>query len=104
MAGKRVLFERRTEPRSQVSRKGELLADVTGAPGRNCVTGALGINVTASNRVYWHSKLFTAGVPVTGPVNLPVMLQCTHTRGVLGWLLDRVAEGWVRVRSAFGDG
>ena len=77
MAGKRVLFERRTEPRSQVSRKGELLADVTGAPGRNCVTGALGINVTASNRVYWHSKLFTAGVPVTGPVNLPVMLQCT---------------------------
>ena len=27
-----------------------------------------------------------------------------HTHGVLGWLLDRVAEGWARVRSAFGDG
>ena len=24
--------------------------------------------------------------------------------GVLGRLLDRVAEGWARVRSAFGDG
>ena len=28
----------------------------------------------------------------------------SHTHGVLGWLLDRVAEGWARVRSAFGDG
>ena len=28
----------------------------------------------------------------------------THTHGVLGRLLDRVAEGWARVRSAFGDG
>ena len=77
MAGKRVLFERRTEPRSQVSRKGELLADVTGAPGRNYVTGALGINVTASNRVYWRSKPFTGTFPVTGSVNLPVILQCS---------------------------
>ena len=58
----------------------ELLADVTGAPGRNYVTGALGINVTASNRVYWRSKPFTGNVPVTGSVNLPVILQCIlHT-------------------------
>ena len=28
----------------------------------------------------------------------------THRQGFLGWLLDRVAEGWARVRSAFGDG
>ena len=28
----------------------------------------------------------------------------THTHGVLGRLLDRVAEGWARVRSAFGGG
>ena len=56
--------------------KGELLADVTGAPGRNYVTGALGINVTASNRVYWRSKPFTGTFPVTGSVNLPVILQC----------------------------
>ena len=28
----------------------------------------------------------------------------SHTHGVLGWLLDRVTEGWARVRSAFGDG
>ena len=56
----------------------ELLADVTGALGRNYVTGALGINVTASNRVYWRSKPFTGIVPVTGAVNLPVMLQCAH--------------------------
>jgi hypothetical protein len=64
---------------SQVSCKGELLANywrLTGAPGSNYVTGALGINVTASNRVYWHSKPFTGRVPVTGPVNLPVILQC----------------------------
>ena len=54
----------------------ELLADVTGALGRNYVTGALGINVTASNRVYWRSKPFTGIVPVTGSVKLPVMLQC----------------------------
>ena len=27
-----------------------------------------------------------------------------HTRMGLGWLLDRVAEGWARMRSAFGDG
>ena len=31
-------------------------------------------------------------------------LSHTHTHGVLGRLLDRVAEGWARVRSAFGDG
>ena len=58
--------------------KGELLADVTGAPGRNYVTGALGINVTASNRVYWRSKPFTGTFPVTGSVNLPVILQCSR--------------------------
>ena len=56
----------------------ELLADITGAPGRNYVTGALGINVTASNRVYWRSKPFTGTFPVTGSVNLPVILQCTR--------------------------
>ena len=64
---------------SQVSCKGELLANywrLTGAPGGNYLTGAVGINVTASNRVYWRSKLFTGTVPVTGPVNLPVILQC----------------------------
>ena len=60
----------------------ELLADVTGAPGRNYVTGALGINVTASNRVYWRSKPFTGNVPVTGSVNLPVILQCSEASEV----------------------
>ena len=30
----------------------------------------------------------------------------THSRTgrVLGWIMDRVAQGWARVRSAFGDG
>ena len=55
-----------------------VLADVTGVPGRNYVTGALGINVTASNRVYWRSKPFTGTFPVTGSVNLPVILQCSE--------------------------
>ena len=48
---------------------------------RKYVTGAPVIDVTASNGVYWHSNPFTGIVPVTGTVNLPVMLQCSNSCG-----------------------